>query len=269
MARHRVDALERRHGLIFDEAPTLYDRYRHGYPDAAIDDLLSLAGCAPGDEVLEVGAGTGKATMALVARGMRVTAIEPAPRMSAMLTRKLASHPGSRVLSARFEAADLTGSTYKLVVSAMAFHWVDPTVRYVRAAELLAPDGRLGLIRTDHVTGPSSSDYFRLALPIYERDAPEFARRIVIPAPDDVAACPDDLATGGVFVPDAERRYPWDLRYTADAFVGLLRTYSDHRGLPRERRARLLAGIRQLIERELGGSVTAHYLTTLCVARVG
>jgi SAM-dependent methyltransferase len=267
LGRPRVDAQERRHGLSFDEVPTLYDRYRPEYPHDVIDDLLSLTGCAPGASVLEVGAGTGKATMALVERGMVVTAIEPASRMAAMLTNKLRGHPDARVLMDRFEDVDLGGSSYQLVVSAMAFHWIDPAVGYSRAANLLAPDGRLGLIRTDHVAGPASADYFRLVRPIYEQEAPELARRIVMPPPANLAECPDDLTTGDRFVPDVKRSYPWDQRYRSDGLIGLLRTYSDHRALPRQRRARLMAGIREVIEGQLGGWVTTHYLTTLCVAR--
>jgi ubiquinone/menaquinone biosynthesis C-methylase UbiE len=265
--RHRVDAQQRRHGLSFDEVPTLYDRYRPDYPDEVIDDLVALAGCAPGESVLEIGAGTGKATMAMVARGLRITAIEPAPRMAAMLARKLQGHDGARVVIARFEDVELAGSRFQLVMSAMAFHWIDPTVGYARAAVLLAPEGRFGLIRTDHVSGPASAEYFRLVRPIYEREAPELARRIVIPPAEDVPECPDGIESGGLFAIDAQRRYLWDQPYAADAFVGLLRTYSDHRALPRERRARLLAGVRSVIDDRLGGTITTHYLTTLCVAR--
>jgi hypothetical protein len=42
-------------GLIFDEAPSLYDRYRPGYPPAAVDALVELARLGPGARVLEVG----------------------------------------------------------------------------------------------------------------------------------------------------------------------------------------------------------------------
>jgi hypothetical protein len=50
----------KRHGLIFDEAPTLYDRYRPGYPEAALDALIKHSQLTPGSQVLDVGAGTGQ-----------------------------------------------------------------------------------------------------------------------------------------------------------------------------------------------------------------
>src|SRR6267143_6546045 len=47
----------------FDEAAELYDRARPGYPPELFDDLANLGGLHPGARVLEIGSGTGKATL--------------------------------------------------------------------------------------------------------------------------------------------------------------------------------------------------------------
>ena len=60
----------------FDEVPELYDRVRPGYPEAVFDDLVSLAGLVAGSRVLELGPGTGQATVPLARRGLAVTAVE-------------------------------------------------------------------------------------------------------------------------------------------------------------------------------------------------
>jgi trans-aconitate methyltransferase len=62
----------------------LYDRARPSYPAGAIDALLAHGALAPGDRVIEVGAGTGKATELLAARGLRVLALEPSAEMAAV-----------------------------------------------------------------------------------------------------------------------------------------------------------------------------------------
>ena len=49
--------------LIFDEVADLYDRYRPGYPERLATDLLQMANVQPGDRLLEIGCGTGKATV--------------------------------------------------------------------------------------------------------------------------------------------------------------------------------------------------------------
>src|ERR1700712_1812259 len=63
--------------LAFGSVAELYDRARPSYPPGAIDDVVAHAGLQTGDTVLEVGAGTGKATVLLAQRGLGVLALEP------------------------------------------------------------------------------------------------------------------------------------------------------------------------------------------------
>lgn len=53
-----------------------------------------LDGADRGAPVLEVGAGTGKATLALAERGLAVTCLEPDPRMAAVLRSNAAERAG-------------------------------------------------------------------------------------------------------------------------------------------------------------------------------
>src|SRR5580704_13750146 len=76
--RHRLAA-------IFDTAPELYDRARPGYARAAVDWLLE----SDVSTVLDLAAGTGKLTGALVGRGLEVIAIDPAPAMLTLLRQQL------------------------------------------------------------------------------------------------------------------------------------------------------------------------------------
>jgi protein-L-isoaspartate O-methyltransferase len=68
----------------FDEAAELYDRARPGYPAALFDDLVELAGIGPGSRVLEIGPGTGQATVPLAERGCRIVAVELGPQLAAV-----------------------------------------------------------------------------------------------------------------------------------------------------------------------------------------
>ena len=113
----------------FDRNAEQYDAVRPSYPDAAIDDLLKRSSIEPGGRVLEVGAGTGKATVLLARRGYSVVAIEPAPRMAALLRRHVAPYKNVSIAETTFEAWDGAEESFDLVVSAQAFHWVRPDVR--------------------------------------------------------------------------------------------------------------------------------------------
>jgi SAM-dependent methyltransferase len=119
---------------VFGEVADDYDRIRPGYPDQLVDDVLAAAGPGP---VLEVGAGTGKATVAFAARGADLTCIEPDPRMAALLRRKLPSLP---ILVTTFEEWT-PDRAYGLLISAQAWHWVDAARGSGLARRALAPGG--------------------------------------------------------------------------------------------------------------------------------
>jgi 2-polyprenyl-3-methyl-5-hydroxy-6-metoxy-1,4-benzoquinol methylase len=65
----------------FGRAVDAYDRGRPRYPDVAVTWLWQALRLAAGSRVVDVGAGTGKLTAALVARGAEVSAVEPVQAM--------------------------------------------------------------------------------------------------------------------------------------------------------------------------------------------
>jgi SAM-dependent methyltransferase len=124
----------RAQGEVFGEVADDYDRIRPGYPAQLVDDVLAAAGSGP---VLEVGAGTGKATVAFAARGADLTCIEPDRRMAGLLRRKLPSVP---IVVTTFEEWT-PDRPYAALISAQAWHWVDAGRRSGLAFRALAPGG--------------------------------------------------------------------------------------------------------------------------------
>lgn len=125
---------ERERRTVFGEAADEYHRVRPGYPRRLADDLLRTA--APGP-VLEVGAGTGKATELFARPGVEVTCVEPDARMAGVLRRTVA---GVTVVESPFEDWR-PDRPYELLYSAQAWHWVDPGRRADLAWAALAPGG--------------------------------------------------------------------------------------------------------------------------------
>src|SRR6266851_9377156 len=82
----------------FNRAAEIYDRVRPDYPEALFDELVALAGLAPGDHLVEVGCATGKATRPLARRGFRITCVE----LGAAARRNLAGFQ-VEVVEGRFE----------------------------------------------------------------------------------------------------------------------------------------------------------------------
>ncbi|MCG2800132.1 MAG: class I SAM-dependent methyltransferase [Cellulomonas sp.] len=131
----RDRALATTFGAVVDE----YEDGRPGYPDSAVDWLLPAA-CT---QVLDLGAGTGKLTASLVARGLHVRAVEPSDAMRERL------HELFPQVDARAGTAEQTGlpdACVDGVVVGQAWHWFDETVAAREAARVLRPGGRLGLV---------------------------------------------------------------------------------------------------------------------------
>ncbi len=114
-----------------------YERFRPGYPDELVDQVLAYA-ARPIRSALEIGAGTGKATRIFARRGIAVTATDPDPAMMEELTK----HVGGLVVTrlAAFEDLPLTPA-YDLVFAAASLHWTDPHERWSRVATRLTPGG--------------------------------------------------------------------------------------------------------------------------------
>lgn len=127
------------HARSFGAAAAAYERGRPTYPDQAIDWLLP-----PGAQrVADVGAGTGKLTRQLAARGLAVVAVEPLARMRQQLTRAV---PGVPVFAGAAEEIPLPDRSVDAVLLAQAWHWVDPGRALPEVARVLRPGGQLGLV---------------------------------------------------------------------------------------------------------------------------
>jgi SAM-dependent methyltransferase len=133
-----------------------YDRYRPRYPPAVFDLLMREAGLAQGDKVVELGAGTGIATLPLLERGLEVTAIEPAPELAELAATKVGG--SARVEIDRFESCWLPDRA-ALLAAFNAWHWVEPVLGLDRAAGLLEGGGWIALVWTEVVEwGPEGFD---------------------------------------------------------------------------------------------------------------
>jgi SAM-dependent methyltransferase len=165
--------LQRSYGKVFDQVAAEYDRHRPTYPEQLIDLACELAGLEPGDRVLEIGCGTGQLTRSLLARGLRVTAIEPGAQLARLARQRLEGTGELELVNARLEDARLPHEHFRAVFSASAIHWVDPDIGWQRVADALVPGGTLALIQYFGLYEPRSADDQQALLSTMTRIAPE------------------------------------------------------------------------------------------------
>ena len=256
--------------LVFGEDAELYERARPGYPQSLVDDVLAYAGVeAAGCRALEVGAGTGKATVAFAARGVAIVAVEPDAAMGTVLARNCRGFPAVRIVEASFEDAPVEAGAFDLVYSAQAWHWVGPEVRCVLAAAQLRAGGAIALFwhRTDWGAGDplraALDECYRLHAPTLYEKGPGFPgltpAALQSRAHEELAACRD-------FVDVTVHHHRWRADFTPETFLELLATQSDHRLLDDRGRATLFDAVRDVLV-EHGGSVTVPYDILLVLGR--
>ncbi len=244
----------------------LYDQKRPSYPPALFDDLVALSGIPAHGRVLEIGCGTGQATLPMAERGYRITAVELGGNLAAVARRNLAGFPDVTIENADFEQWRLPDEPFDLLISFNAWHWLDPDVALSKAAAALGAGGAFGLIEGGHPAG-GTEQFFIDMQECYEQHMPGTPSGLRQQPPDEIAPNMRGLDASPLFEPPAHRRYLWERHFTTESYLGELNTYSGHIALSEENRRALLACIEHLIDTKYSGTITKMYLTDLLVAR--
>jgi SAM-dependent methyltransferase len=244
-------------GLSFGQVASLYDAARPSYPDELFDAIFAFGELSAGDDALEIGAGTGKATVSMLARGVRVECIEPDAEMAAVLRTK-----GVNAHATTFEAWPLREDAFRLLYAAQAWHWVESADRYDKAAAALAPGGTIALFWNK----PRELDVALGAHidAIYERIAPE--TQDGKPSNWGLDATLDQLAAAPAFGDPVKQTFAWAQEYSRDEFIDLQRTTSVHTTLDEPRREQILREVSAAIDAN-GGTVTNTYDADLYLGR--
>jgi SAM-dependent methyltransferase len=254
----------------FEQVPEVYDRARPDYPAQIFDDLVALAELPPKARVIEIGCGTGQATLPLARRGYAITCVELGEQLAEVARRKLAGFPYVVVINADFETWQPERTEFDAVVAFTAYHWLAPDVRYEKTAELLSAHGKLAVVSTEHVLPPDGDPFFIDVQEDYEAILPDDPKTKAgaagPPHPDEVPDLGEEIAASGRFRNIDTRRSLWDVIYDADDYIALLSTYSGHRALDLETRELLLSRIRRRVEARPERTVRKTNLAMLNVA---
>jgi SAM-dependent methyltransferase len=265
---HQVSADRLRLRETFDEVAELYDRARPGYPDQLFADLSELARLGLSSSILEIGCGTGQATLALARRDFSVFCVELGANLAALARRNLAAYSGVRIVTADFESWDSAGARFDLVLAATCWHWLDPELRCARAASLLRPGGALAVIGGGHVVPEDGDPFFMEIQDVYESIGEGMVGERRMPLPGEGTDQREELEASGLFAEVEVRRYLTERTYTAEQYVELLDTFSGHRTMDPAGRELLYRAILERIGRRPAPVIRYHTDLVLTVARL-
>jgi len=237
------------HATSFTHNADEYAAVRPGYPEEAVDLLLPDGA----RDVLDLAAGTGKLTEPLVARGVRVVAVEPADGMREQLVARL---PQVEVHAGTAEAIPLPDASLDAVTVAQAWHWFDEPAAAAEVARVLRPGGTLGVVWNDRDEDvPWVGAYGAL---LHEAAGPQLARGT-------------HPTLGDAFTDVLRTDVRWEHVLTPEELVRLAGTRSYALVLPPDERAALLERVRALVTThpDIAGldRVPVPYVTRVYTAR--
>ena len=184
-----------------------------------------------------------------------------------MARRNLSPLPNVRVVVAPFETWDAGGQTVDLAYAASSWHWLDPEIRYPRAAALLKPGGSLAIISGGHAFPQDADPFFFEIQDVYrELDMQPKGEQWPPPLPEDVPDLREEIEATGLFAEFQSRRYVWEKLYTAETYIALLNSFSGHIALEPAKRDYLYRKVRERITARPDRRVRRHWLAILNLA---
>ncbi len=137
--------INREEGRTFQHISNLYDRARITYPTQLIDDIVTYSKIRPNGKILDVGCGTGQATLLFAQRGYSIVGLDVGQEMVNLAKEKCSSFPKVKFKVGTFEDVEFSDSSLDIITSGMAWHWINPEGREEKAYRILRNGGTLAL----------------------------------------------------------------------------------------------------------------------------
>lgn len=251
----------------FDTVASTYAKLRPGYVEDLYRKIFDYIPLDETSHVIEVGIGGGQATEPILKTGCKVTAVEYGENFSQLCREKFQEYPNFSVVTGKFENVDIQDNFYDLVYSASAFHWVPEETGYSKVFSMLKPGGAFarfsnhpfreeGLL-SDEIDQIYERYYYKFYSGQQERPK-EYN--------EEMAKTIADIAGKYGFTDICYSLFYRTRTFSAEEYVTLLGTYSDHIAIDDEIRIEFFSKIKEAINKH-GGTFTLRDTIDLALAR--
>ena len=235
---------------VYDLIPEEFDKWRPRYCEEAFDHIIQYADLKPGKRVLEIGPGTGQATLPLLQTECDYVGIELGSHLFEYTKNKFADYGNLTMINDDFCTHNFANEQFDMVFSAATIQWIPEEIAFSRAFELLKPGGCLVMIANlGNEEHRNSAGLLAEKNTIYEKYF----------KPETHYNC--RINKGNVinygFLPIEVADYEYDTDMTADDFVSLTMTHADHITLQEPNRSLFMNGLRDAINQH-GGIWKCH-----------
>lgn len=253
----------------FDTVSSAYDKMRPGYVKEIYDAIFSYISLDKSSHIVEVGSGSGQATRPFLDIGCQLTAVEYGKNLAELLAENFKSFPNIKVINSRFEDAVFGKDSCDLVFSATAFHWINEETGYKKVFSMLRDGGAFARF-ANH---PSISKNAPALAEDIEKIYDEYYYSYYKDKQRSACIYSEGMAKDTAMI--AEKYGFADIQYhifhrkrifSADEYVKLLGTYSDHIAIEKSIRDEFFANIKAAIIKH-GGTLTIDDALDLQLAR--
>lgn len=253
--------MERRES--FDDAADIYDKARPSYPDEVIDWIIDRTKISKDEKLLEIGSGTGQATIKFAEKGYSIHCIEMGKNLADILKQKGKPYNITVDVSPfeRWQPQNLFKTS--LVFSATAFHWIDNSVKYNKCYNLLKDNGYLVLLWNvaPEIKIEEVKKAYELLWEYYPEKRKETKGKV-----DIKNERKKEIIDSGFFVLEDYLDYNWKLTQKKDNFIKGFFTQSSYLALEEEKRKVLSAKVEELF-RGLVDVIETDFNTTVYIAK--
>ena len=253
----------------FNTVADTYDRIRPGYPDALYRTLTAYSPLNDSSRAVEVGIGGGQATLSVLKTGCMLTAVEYGDQFARLCREKFCDYPCFSVITGKFEDVDLPESSFDLVYSASAFHWVPEEIGYPKVFRILRPGGAFARFANHPYQAKDNPALFEEIQNAYaEYYYPYYKKQ-----PGKIGEYTEEQAAARAAIAD---KYGFtDTQYilfhrvrtlSAAGYRMLISTYSDHITIEESIRERFFDAIEEAVNRH-GGSISIFDTIDMQLAR--
>ncbi len=253
----------------FDTVASTYEKYRPGYVEELYQQIYQYIPITESSKVVEVGIGSGQATLPILQTGCELTAIEYGVNFSELCKEKFKDFPNFSVITSKFEDVAFKNNTCDFVFSASAFHWVPEEIGYSKVFSMLKSGGAFSRFANHPFPDKGKPALTEKIEQLYDDYYNKFHSRKKS-APKEYS---EEQAKNRALI--AEKYGFTDIQYavfhrtrefTAKEYSSLLGTYSDHIAVEEAIRVEFFAKIEEAIN-HFGGTITIYDTIDLQLAR--
>ncbi|SEH42655.1 Methyltransferase domain-containing protein [Ruminococcus flavefaciens] len=248
----------------FDSVSSAYDKMRPGYVGELYQKIFGYVHIDKNSRAVEVGSGSGQATKPVLDTGCDLTAVEYGENLSELLRENFKGYPNLTVMTGKFEDMTFSENTYDLVFSATAFHWIPEETGYRKVFSMLRQGGAFARFANHPCISKKDNALAQAIEDVYDKYYysyyPEKKRGTAAEYTAEQSEKTANISGKYGFTDIQFHLFYRERVFTADEYIQLLGTYSDHIAIEKGVREEFFSSIKEAVNAHGGRLVISDTL---------